>query len=189
MWGQSSARTNQITSTSSLCVGTHAPLDRNRAGADSVAELLSVQSGRHRCMMPTDLASMTPAGRDMTAPEADFASVVEPTWYERSARPNHCTLPGAETSAHAAMEGSTAHATVKSRRAGGRDAEHCYRSQRNQCFAYHVLLLRLQCLDVFADPSLDWIRLSSRWTNRSRPQIKSRGLVFVLRRTTISNYK
>ncbi len=55
-------------------------------------------------MMPTDLASMAPAGRDMTAPESDFASVVEPTWYERSARPNHCTLPGTETSAHAAMK-------------------------------------------------------------------------------------
>jgi len=129
-------------------------------------------------MMPTDLVSVAPAGRDMTAPEADLASLVEARWHERSPRPNHCTLPGTETSAHA---------TVKCRRAGGRDAQHRYRSQRNQCFAYHVLLLRLQCLD--AHPSLDWIRLSNRWTNRRRPQIKSRGLVFVLRRTTISNYK
>jgi hypothetical protein len=140
-------------------------------------------------MMPTDLESVAPAGRDVTAPEANLMPVVEATWHERSPRPNHCTLPGAETSAHATVEGSTTHATVKSGRASGRDAEHRYRSQRNKCFAHHVLLLRLQCLDVFAHPSLDWIRLSNRWTNRRRPQIKSQGLVFVLRRTTISNYK
>jgi hypothetical protein len=120
-------------------------------------------------MMPTDLASVAPAGRERMAPEADLASVVEARWYERSPRPNHCTLPGAETSAHAAVEGLTAHPTVKSGRASGRDAEHNYRTQRNKRFAYHVLLLQLQCLDAFAHPSLDWIRFSSRWTNRRRP--------------------
>ncbi len=45
-------------------------------------------------MMPTDLVSVAPAGRDMTSPEADLASVVEARWHERSPRPNHCTLPG-----------------------------------------------------------------------------------------------
>ena len=49
-------------------------------------------------MMPTDLVSVAPAGRDMTAPEADLASLVEARWHERSPRPNHCTLPGTETS-------------------------------------------------------------------------------------------
>src|SRR5439155_26214941 len=177
------------TSTNSICHRHQSPLDRNRAGGTFGRRALSVQSGRHRSMMPTDLVSVAPAGRDMTAPEADLASVVEARWHERSPRPNHCTLPGTETSAHAAMERLTAHATVKSGQASGRDAEHRYRSQRNNRFAHHVLLLRLQCLDVFAHPSLDRIRLSNRWTNRRRPQIKSRGLVFVLRRTTISNYK
>jgi hypothetical protein len=43
-------------------------------------------------MMPTDLVSVAPAGRDMTAPEANLASVVEARWHERSPRSNHCTL-------------------------------------------------------------------------------------------------
>jgi uncharacterized membrane protein len=133
-------------------------------------------------MMPTHHASVAPAGRDMTALEADLPSVVEARWHERSPRPNDCTLPGAETSAHVVMEGSTTHATVKSGRASGRDAEHRYRSQSNKRFARHALLRRLQCLDAFAHPSLDWIRLSNRWTNRRCTQIKSRGLVFVRRR-------
>ena len=106
-------------------------------------------------MMPTNLVSVAPAGQDMTAPEADLASVVEARWHERSPRPNHCTLSGRETSAHAAMKGLTAHPTAKSGRASGRDAEHNYRTQRNKRFAYHVLLLRLHYLDAFAHPSLD----------------------------------
>jgi hypothetical protein len=53
-------------------------------------------------MMPTDLVPVAPAGRDMTAPEANLASVVEARWHERSPRSNHCTLSGTETSAHAA---------------------------------------------------------------------------------------
>jgi hypothetical protein len=57
-------------------------------------------------MMPTDLVSVAPAGRDMMTSEADLASVVEATWHERSPRPNHCALPGAKACAHAAMEGS-----------------------------------------------------------------------------------
>ena len=65
-------------------------------------------------MMPTDLVSVAPTGRDVMASEADLASVLEAAWHERSPRPNHCTLPSAETCAHAGMEGLTAHATVKS---------------------------------------------------------------------------
>jgi hypothetical protein len=86
-------------------------------------------------MMPTDLVSVAPAGWDMTVSEADLVPVVEATRHERSPGPNHCTLPGAETSAHAAMEGSTTHATVKRGRASGWDAEHSNRSQRNKRFA------------------------------------------------------
>ena len=83
-------------------------------------------------MMSTDLASVAPAGRHMRASEADLASVVETTWHERSPRPNHGSLPGAETSAHTAMERLTAHATVKSGRASGRDAEHSYCGECNK---------------------------------------------------------
>jgi hypothetical protein len=113
-------------------------------------------------MMPTDLASEAPAGRDMRTSEADLASMVETAWHERSPRPNHGSLPGAETSAHTAMERLTAHATVKSGRASGRDADQSYCGQCNKRFAYHFLLLRLQCLDAFAYPLLDWTRSASR---------------------------
>jgi hypothetical protein len=119
-------------------------------------------------MMPTDLASVAPAGRDMRTSEADLASMVETTWHERSPRPNHGSLPGAEASA---LERLTAHATVKRGRASGRDAEHSYCGQSNKRFTYHVLLLRLQCLDAFAYPLL-----GSSSTNR---RIKSPGFVFV----------
>jgi hypothetical protein len=43
-------------------------------------------------MMPTNLVSVAPAGRDVMASEADLASVVEAAWDERSPRPNHCTV-------------------------------------------------------------------------------------------------